>query len=155
MLANELIAKLQKTFYKNNFAGIYASDKIPKTIKNKHFIILNTDPSSQPGRHWYAIVRINNVLECFDSLGNSNDQKLLITNRLNIKGVSFIQFNITQLQPTSSILCGQFVLYYLFERYHNLDLDFDELLNEIFTDDLQKNEETVLNFISQNLTSDS
>jgi len=148
MLANELISRLQKMFFKDNFAGLYASDKIPKYLQNRQFIILNTDPSNLPGRHWFAAVRINNVIECFDSLGITNQKKVFIINHLNIDGVNYLQFNTTQLQPSSSVLCGQYVLYFLFERFHNLDINFDDLLNQIFTDDHSKNEERVIHFMN-------
>ena len=67
----------------------------------------------------------------------------------NFKGISHVTFNTTQIQPSVSTLCGQYVLFYLFERYHNLDLEFDELVNIIFSEQLSKNDETVVTFMNE------
>ena len=67
---------------------------------------------------------------------------------LNIKGVSKLVFNVTQVQPNDSISCGEFAVYFLFERLHNLDFSFHELVNELFVEDLTKNEEKVKSFFS-------
>ena len=81
-----------------------------------------------------------------------NDKKDFILIHFKFSGASQITYNINQLQPSISALCGQYVLYYLFERYHNLDMDFDELVNEIFTDNVMKNDETVVNFMNEYFT---
>ena len=39
-----------------------------------------------------------------------------------------------------------FVCFFIFERLHNLDFSFPELLNEIFVPDTEKNELTVSDF---------
>ena len=152
MLGNELVAALQQCFFKTYFAGIFSSNNIPKRLKNKHFLVINTDIRSGPGKHWIAVVRLNGSIECFDSLGVNNDKKDFILNHFKFSGASQITYNINQLQPSISALCGQYVLYYLFERYHNLDMDFDELVNEIFTDNVMKNDETVVNFMNEYFT---
>lgn len=148
MLANEILRALQSLKFKSKFSGIFAADTVPRNLKSDHFIIVNTDISTGHGIHWYAIVRLGKVIECFDSLGIKEDQKNFICTHFNFPGIRYISFNTTQVQPLSSILCGQFVLYFLYERYHNLDLDFDDLLNSIFDNNLQKNDDTVSNFIS-------
>jgi len=148
MFAFEIISNLKKLEFKNNFSGIFASDKIPKTLKNKHFIVVNRDPSNLPGSHWFVIFRLNSLIEVFDSLGIGDHEKSFISNNLNFKGITHIIFNVTPVQQSSSSSCGQFVLYYLFERFYNFDLDFDELLNEIFSSDLSANELSVSRFVN-------
>ena len=149
MLASEIISKLEKTIFKKYFAGIFSRDNIPRNLKDKHFIILNTDIKSGVGLHWYTVVRVNDLIECFDSLGIRDDQKNFICSNFNFKGISHVTFNTTQIQPSFSTLCGQYVLFYLFERYHNLDLEFDELVNIIFSEQLSKNDETVVTFMNE------
>ena len=133
---------------KKNFLGTFSIDTVPKTIPVNHFLICNTDTSSGSGLHWFALFRFSKQdLECFDSLGISQEKKDLLTS-LNFKGVSNLVFNVTQVQPNESISCGQFAVYFLFERLHNLDFSFHELLNELFVDNLIKNEEEVKSFFS-------
>ena len=126
---------------KKFFLGTFSIDTVPKVIPLNHFLICNTDTSSGSGLHWFALFRFSKQdLECFDSLGISQEKKDLLTS-LNFKGVSNLVFNVTQVQPNESISCGQFAVYFLFERLHNLDFSFHELLNELFVDNLIKNEE--------------
>jgi hypothetical protein len=126
------------------FQGIFSADNLPKHIKNKHFIICNTDLSSGEGKHWYSVVKISsNTLEIFDSLGIQQEKKHIIQNSFRQKSIEKIKFNVTQLQSSSSTTCGQFVLFYLINRYHNLDLNFTDLINEIFVLSENENEEIV------------
>jgi len=147
MFANELISFLKQVNFKENFGGIFAADTIPKNLPKNHFIIVNLDPQHLPGSHWIGVVRLNNLVECFDSLGTTANKQEFIKSKCVFKGVTHLSYNISPVQPLTSHKCGEFVLYYLFERFHNLDLDFDELLNDIFTDELTKNDTTVCEFI--------
>lgn len=147
MLTHELLFQIQKFNFKVNFQGIFSADNIPSKIEKSKFVIVNTDVSTGPGKHWYALVRLNNLIECFDSLGVTEDRKQFICSH--IKQVRFVSVNLTPLQPLSSQLCGQFVLYYLFERYQNLDLKFSELLNQCFDNDLLRNEQIVNTFMTE------
>jgi len=153
MLANELVAALQTQVFKIYFGGIFSSDNIPKKLKNKHFYIINTDVESGPGKHWYTIVRLNQLIECFDSLGIQQQQKEFLNQHFTVKGISHLIFNVTQVQPSYSLKCGQYVLYFLYERFHNLDMDFDDLLNEIFCENNETNDKKVLQFENEVLKS--
>lgn len=148
MLANELINAIKKVIFKKYFGGIFAIDNLPKKIYDKHFIIVNTDISEGPGKHWFTLVRLKNTIEYFDSLGVDKQKQDFICSHFNITGISYVALNKTQLQPLTSSLCGEYVLFYLFERYHNLDLDFDELLNQIFSENFMQNDETVIKFMT-------
>jgi len=150
MLASEL------QIYLNNFPhilkffdGIFAANQIPKKLKNHHFIICNTDTSDQPGSHWYCFVNVNDSLQCFDSLGVDVEKKRFITSLplISRSNVSELEFNSTQVQASESISCGEFVLYFLIHRVYNKDMDFSELLNEIFDVDPNNNETTVIKFL--------
>ncbi|MBM3938369.1 MAG: hypothetical protein FJ333_06915 [Sphingomonadales bacterium] len=147
MKSTEIVAALEKFPFKKFFGGIFPSDKVPTTLKKNYFWIINTDVSNGPGKHWYCILRLGSVLECFDSLGVSEAQKCFLCTHFKTKSITHISFNHTQIQPFSSSLCGQYVLFYLFERYHNVDLDFDSLLNECFVECTEKNDEAVKLFI--------
>ncbi|MBM3938634.1 MAG: hypothetical protein FJ333_08300 [Sphingomonadales bacterium] len=134
--------------FKTQFEGIFSYDTIPKHFKNRNFIIVNTDISSGPGKHWFCIVKNNGMIECFDSLGVTTAKQSFLRNHFAIRGITHVTFNVTPVQPLDSTLCGQFVLYFLFERYHNLDMTFDDLLNDIFTLDLERNNTQIIEFMN-------
>ena len=143
---NEFFVSLPN--FKKFFLGVYSIDTCPRKIPLNHFLICNTDVSSGSGVHWFALFRFSRQeVECFDSLG-VNEYKLEVLKSLQFNGVSNLIFNKTQVQASESASCGQFCLYFLFERLHNLDFSFNELMNEIFVNDLRKNEEQVEKFIS-------
>ena len=138
---------------KNNFEGVYSADNLPKKIKKNCFIICNTDLRAGPGKHWYCVVKLSTTtLECFDSLGIDNAKKLFISSNLRQKSISQIKFNVTQVQSSDSDTCGLFVLYFLIQRYHNKDLSFNELMNDIFVFSQTENEKLVNNFALEHFT---
>jgi hypothetical protein len=98
------------------------------------------------GIHWFLLIRISkNELECFDSLGvNLERQSQLKAQQFT--GIRQIYFNKNQLQPSDSSSCGQFCLFFIFERLHNLDFSFGELINEILTEEKKTNEKIVTEF---------
>ena len=139
---------------KKHYKGIFAVDTIPNQLKFRHFCICNTDKSSGIGIHWFCFLRnSNNTVECFDSLGVTEEKKDILRNICKFKGVSEIEFNETQFQANDSDSCGFFTIYFILERMHNLDLTFETLLEEIFVgDNYEINETKVKNFMSKLLT---
>jgi hypothetical protein len=131
---------------KNHFIGIFSIDTLPKVIKYRQFCICNTDVQSGNGKHWICFVRTNkNSIELFDSLGVDENKKNLIKNFCKFR-IKELIFNETQFQANFSDTCGLFVLYFLIERLFNLDISFDDLLEEIFYEDLLRNENQVKDF---------
>jgi hypothetical protein len=57
-----------------------------------------------------------------------------------------LEFNETPFQKEDSDTCGLFTIYFVFERLHNFDLSFDEILEDIFDISCEVNENTVKNF---------
>ncbi len=57
-------------------------------------------------------------------------------------------FNVTKLQDETSVLCGQFCIYFIVQRLFNDDLEFAELLNEIFSENVVENEHSVQDFLA-------
>ena len=140
---------LQHTNLNRFFDGVFASDKIPKKIKPSHFVVLNTDPSGSIGQHWYAIYRHDrNVIECFDSLGIDEPKKKFLKNNFQRHGIKELLLNTSRVQDTSTSTCGEFVLYFLFQRMHNLDIDYETLLNEIFCSNPVANERKVKKYFN-------
>ena len=130
------------------FDGVYSIDKIPTQIRPHHFLICNTDISAGSGKHWFCLYRSNtNFIECFDSLGiNEELKKSTLLNVCKFKNVTEIKINSTPIQLSTTDTCGKFCIMFIIERLFNPDLSFDNLLNDLFTDDCSKNEETLVKF---------
>lgn len=130
------------------FDGIFAADLIPHKLRKNRFIICNTDTSDKPGSHWFCLIRFNESIECFDSLGVNEAKKtfLLSLPLCTQSNALELEFNCTQVQSNESSSCGEFVLYFLIQRLHNRDLEFNDLLNDIFDIDPSKNEMRVKSF---------
>lgn len=147
MYANELVSALKHTHFKQRFSGVFARDTVPKHLADGHFIIINRDLHSQKGSHWFCALRLKNTVEVFDSLSVSDADKPYLLQTFNFRGVSRIVYNVTQVQPDYSPLCGEYCLVFLMERFLNLDMTFDSLINEILTDNLSKNDDIIKNFM--------
>lgn len=132
---------------KQYFDGVFSLDLMPNSLKLRHFCLCNFDLSSGKGTHWYIILRYDNSsYELFDSLGLNDDKKSLLKKYCKIK--KDLIFNKTQFQRNDSDSCGYFCLYFIIERLHNYDLDFNDLLSNIFnSENLDANERQVSLFI--------
>ena len=84
-----------------------------------------------------------------------NVKKNVIINSCSFKGIREIEWNKTIFQSGHSISCGQYVLYFLFERLFNQDMSYKDLLDEIFVENIEKNEQKVEEFYSEFLTTHS
>ena len=136
-------------FLKQYFVGTFAIDTIPKTLKNNHFLVFNSDTSDKKGQHWLCLYKEHKVIFCFDSIGIDNAKKDLLQKYCTIKGVREINFNETQFQLLTSETCGKFVVYFLIQRAYNRDLTFKDLLEEIFTENPSQNEIKVESFFQK------
>ena len=129
MRASEFLTLLDHVpTVKNRLRKIVSIDQIPRTLKVRHFLIINTDVSSKPGRHWFIILKVAaKHYELFDSLGSSNSYV-----RQHIPYSGICQVNETPVQKQSSSSCGEFCLYFIIHRLFNLDLSFLYFLNDFF-----------------------
>ena len=148
MISSEFAEKLAHFDHlKKHFYGVFSADTLPKVIRLKSFIICNTDISSGPGKHWYCIVKLQpGILECFDSLGVDSDKKKFLYSEFCHKNIKKLKFNVTRVQSLESDTCGYFVLYFIVHRFFNQDLNFTELVNEIFVKSSEENELKVKEF---------
>ena len=69
--------------------------------------IVNTDVSSQPGKHWIAIYKKHKHIYYFDSSGKSP-----LTRGFDFEGYPF-SYNEERWQPKGSMNCGLYCLWYL------------------------------------------
>ena len=129
------------------FVGIFSIDTLPRYFKLRTFCFCNTDTSEGMGKHWLCFVKTEkNSIECFDSLGIDETKKNLLLKYCKIRNVKNIEYNETQFQTITSSTCGYFVLYFAIHRMHNLDLNFEDVLEDIFSLNLIDNEEKVKEF---------
>ena len=57
-----------------------------------------------------------------------------------IRGITEIIYNETQFQLSTTNTCGKFVIYFLIQKSYNKDLNFNELLEDIFVNLPTQNE---------------
>ena len=91
------------------FLGVFARDEIPKPQQYTSCLIANTDEADQPGMHWVAIIYLaKKKTEFFDSFAFAP-----ITYNVNLPNAKSSAYRI---QSTTSTVCGQFCLFYLYYR---------------------------------------
>ena len=98
--------------YYKNFIGAFPLDKIPILKKRPIFIIVNTDPSTEPGEHWVSIyLKSNKKGEYFDSFGfpPKNEIRRYLDDQCP-RGWSRINF---MLQSITAISCGVYCVVYV------------------------------------------
>lgn len=142
------------SFVNKLLSGIYSIDKIPRILKEKHFIICNLSPSNLPGTHWIVIVRSEkNTLEIFNSLGveNLNSLKEYFKFPNNFELI----FNEQKFQSNTSVNCGFFCIYFIVYRILNYDMSFEHLIEDIFNIDPDVNDTLVSNFCYKLLNDDN
>ena len=94
------------------------------------------------GIHWVALFRVEKcTYEYFDSLGSDIT---FMKNVLKLNGT--VEYTTSQLQSDDSESCGMFVVYYLLQRVYNFDLNYQELLNSLFSENCSENQKTIESF---------
>ena len=95
-----------------HFRGIYSRDGLPKKIR-KECGIINLDDMTGPGTHWVCYRNIDNLVEYFDPFGLIMPNEALEYFRTSGKR---IVYSMDEIQNRSTVLCGYWCLFYLFER---------------------------------------
>ena len=100
--------------------GVFSRDKLPRSFTRYHSAyVANTDPSSLPGQHWVAFYHLSpSHLEFFDSYGcPPEDYHFTIP-----PTITQIYINSHQIQSENSSDCGQYSIFYLYQRAHDIPL---------------------------------
>ena len=113
-----------------HFRGIYSRDGLPRKIR-KECGIINLDDIQGAGTHWVCYRNLVNVIEYFDSFGLIMPNEALKYFRTARKQ---IVYSIDEIQNRSTVLCGYWCLYYLFERPRGKSI-IDVIHNPHFDDD--------------------
>lgn len=130
---------------RGHWKGVKSIDCLPKSIPVRQFLIVNLSPSSHPGSHWVVLFRSHkDSLEIFNSLGFDNVNHIKPYFKFNFR--THLSYNNSAVQLTTTATCGFYCIYFAIFRLLNLDQPFDEILDEIFSNDLLLNENKVTNF---------
>ena len=133
-------------FTKHDFRGVFACDQLPKQyVPRPSALVVNTDPSTQPGEHWVAIyITRDGEGEYFDSYGQSVMLPEIRT---------FLRKNTTRtcsnsrpLQGPWSAVCGQYCIFFLLNRCRGLTMT--KIVN-LFSWDKNDNDVQVDEFIKR------
>ena len=127
------------------FGGIFPIDKIPLKILVNQYLIINTDPSYLPGKHWVVLFSpLNSLPEFFDSMGKcpSSYSYAMVDYLIRNSGRGFVGNNV-RLQKEESASCGLFCLYYIYYRMRGYC--FEEIVKR-FSRNEEQNECEVVKF---------
>ena len=124
---------------KDNFDGVFSSDMLENIVIKPKLIICNTDPSYKKGKHWVLFYFENEIVEFYDSSGNSismykNFAKFGKKYALKYKESTY------RTQPSNTSICGEMCLYYAYYRCRGYNMEY--ILNKMY--DIKK----VLSFVN-------
>lgn len=129
---------------RDKFVGVFPCDQIPEKQYPGAYVV-NTDPSSAPGQHWVAFYCTESgQLEAFDSFGK--DPGSYATAIKDWMGDDYVIRSKSVLQSLDSTLCGNYCLYFLLLRCH--DISYEDLLS-IFCADREVSDLFVCKFINE------
>lgn len=124
-----------------NFKGTYCRDQLPIMPKKPFSLVINTDPCSEPGEHWVAIiVNKDKTGEYFDSFGLPPLHKDLWEYMENQCPSGWI-FNQFTFQSLGSDTCGNYCILYIksiSKGYKYIDFLSIFTKNTIFNDKIVK-----------------
>ena len=102
------------------YDGVHAADQLHVPLHRPTALVINTDPSWKPGKHWVAVyIPIRGPWEYFDSYGEPPLSPFI---RQWIDPHPYI-YNNKLLQSPVSDVCGQYCMYYLMHRARGQTMD--------------------------------
>ena len=149
MKATMNTVEIDKKISVPGFLGAFGYDELP-TRKDENFsLIVNTEPSTEPGDHWVALVQKENLLYFLDSYGRNFKNYLFPSGFretiLKYVGNSRFKFNPLLLQQFLSNACGDYCVYFIQELHKGT---LTKALS-IFSDDLAKNDKIVKEYVKK------
>lgn len=133
--------------------AVLASDQLPRgtPLFGECLLIVNDQPSYQNGNHWIAIYIPDDSgapAEFFDSAGSHPDMYPEEIIDFITQSRSSYMYNTRRIQALSSVNCGYYCLFYLYNRVRGITMDY---LMHYFTDDLAMNDKLVTLYVNQTL----
>ena len=138
---------------KFKFRGCYARDTFP-ALQNNGFIIVNTDPSTQPGEHWLLIASKHDTVLLYDSFGRDfrlyfSDifAKIVKSSRQRCQTVFQYKPSLTLLQPAESQFCGIYCIFLAHFHFSTKQSILNQKIIPISSFPAYATEEDILRFI--------
>ena len=128
------------------YIGTFASDTFRlSNHSGRQAYVINTDPSTEPGKHWIAMIKDQNNCYYFDSFGLPIYVSQIIET-LKENNIKRYRYNSSQIQPFTSQNCGYYCLAFIL-TYLN-DLNYDDFLNNFYTN-VTKNDNVCISIIEK------
>lgn len=93
----------------DHFRGVYDRENLPRKPLKYESFVLNLDDIENPGTHWVAVRKIDNVALYFDSYGDLPPPAELLNYLHNYD----VYYNHRNFQNNYSVICGQLCLEFL------------------------------------------
>ena len=126
------------------YKGTYPRDCLPEDIPKSTGVIINTDASTGPGKHWVAVYNGPTHAVYFDSFGLPPLHKDIIQ-FLDRISPSMWGHNTITFQSESTNTCGLYCLYFLTNYFNGGDFinfrkifNFKQTKNDLFIKSLYK-----------------
>lgn len=135
LTTDEINNMLKGSSSARTYVGTYPADFLkflPKRLPKVFSFVMNTDPSTKPGKHWIAVrvdTRDENVVEYYDSFGEEPSKRFMkqlkkLINTLDVPVYLKLKINRIKDQNTNTNSCGWFAMNFILNR--NLGKPFRE-----------------------------
>ncbi len=126
------------------FLGAVAADQV--TIANGYYIA-NVGKKNTRGTHWVCIYFNEICSEFFDPAGNHPLTYHRSWHDMMLTHSGKYKYNSKAVQAPLNSTCGQFTLYYLFNRYYGRSME--DIVRSLENDSLNQNERKVTDFVTR------
>lgn len=133
---------------KSNFIGCFPVDQLPNVDMSKHVkfsLVVNLDVSTGPGTHWCGIYYRKKKMFYFDSFGKPPSSSYLKKWCKNY--VNRVYFNNLKHQKNSSLRCGGFCCWFIFEMSRGTK--FHDVIN--FLDSINYDDKFIKSFMKDKM----
>ncbi len=132
---------------KTQLVGVFAADEIEFDITRRPaLLILNSDDSGKPGKHWCAIyVPQLGPPEFFDSAANLPQSYNITFQDFLVQQGPEYKIITARLQQEQSTTCGHFCLYYAWHRARGWTLE--DIIDDMDLKKLANNDYKVVKFV--------
>ena len=131
-----------------NFLGAYAFDELPPKGEGDFSVIVNTEPSTEPGEHWLPLIFKSNTFYFIDSYGRSPSSHLFVQDFKEVvkdyfKGYRY-KYNPRMIQDIFSNTCGYYSIYFVNE----MESKSMKAALDIFGNNLNRNDSLVVDIVN-------
>jgi len=139
------ITRLLQKYNLYGFKGVWTINAIP-SLSEGEFVIYNLS-TSEPGTHWAYLtcrddLNTSKHYEVFDSLGAKYSDIKTLCGGQNC----YVSYNLNRVQPKSSDKCGLYACFFAIIVSENHDLDYFDITQLAFSDNVEENDERVISF---------